>query len=583
MKRMLAVFLALVMVFSLAACGAQTPENSDNTPSSPNSSTPDNNVSDTPEVNESAPVYGGELTMMWKEINNYYEPGMMTSYGYGSVWMEGLWSIDLSSDNAYDGSFVTYDQLVGQLADNWTWDEAAGTLTVNIREDVYFHDKEPINGRQLDAEDVKYSYDRLTGLGSGFTEPLALETDWASGLYMLEEVTVDGDFTVVFHFKEENRNEVALNDLITCAVLITSHEWDECPQTWEYAYGTGPYILTGSEIGVTLEFTKNENYYGYDERYPENKLPYLDSITFIEVNDSSNRLAQFISGDLEWLCSTSNVLSTSEIAQLTAAMKSDSYVVWNYGMGRPYGILLRNDTEPFNDVRVRAALQMAIPMEDIHAGYFMYDYEMEIPGLWNPSLTDYKWTWSDEVAAEYEYNPERAKELLTEAGYPNGFEFEVVVCSIVTDVDVYVLAASYLAQIGVTMNITTVGDIMEMISINTDPTETRAMNTTFGGFETLASMTLITSSTGSNYGLRHNNQEFEDLIIAYNNATSMSARAEAAQKLDEIFVTNHWVISTGGIQNYQEFISSSVQGYQGTRIVANNWAGHILSHVWKEA
>lgn len=162
MKRMLAVFLALVMVFSLAACGAQTPENSDNTPSSPNSSTPDNNVSDTPEVNESAPVYGGELTMMWKEINNYYEPGMMTSYGYGSVWMEGLWSIDLSSDNAYDGSFVTYDQLVGQLADNWTWDEAAGTLTVNIREDVYFHDKEPINGRQLVAEDVKYSYDRLT-------------------------------------------------------------------------------------------------------------------------------------------------------------------------------------------------------------------------------------------------------------------------------------------------------------------------------------------------------------------------------------------------------------------------------------
>jgi ABC-type transport system substrate-binding protein len=255
-----------------------------------------------------------------------------------------------------------------------------------------------------------------------------------------------------------------------------------------------------------------------------------------------------------------------------------------YEVGRPYGITLRNDVEPFSDVRVREAIQMAIPLEKIHEGYFMYDYDMTIPGLWTPSLTDYQWEQTAEELSHFEYNPEKAKELLAEAGYPDGFSFDIVVCTLVTDVDLYVLAASYLAEVGITMNVTTVGDIMEMISINTSPTEERPMNTTYGGAETVNAAIMIYSERyGSNYGLRHHNDEFEDAIDAYNAATTVAQRVEAAQKMDELFVTNHWVITLGGMQDYKEFVSSAVQGYQGTRIVTNNWAGHVVSHVWKTA
>ena len=559
-KRILALLLALVMVLSMSMVAYAAEGEAD-----------------------AEPVYGGTLSMYWREIENYYDPAMLTTYGYGSFWMEPLWTIDLSSDNPYSGSYVTYDQLMGQIADSWEWDEDAGTLTVNIRDDVFFHDKEPVNGRQLVAEDVKYTYDRVLATGSGFDEPVETENNWRAELYMVESVETDGDYTVIFQFSGDNHNEIALNDFMICPLNITSHEWDESPKTWEYAYGTGPFVLTGTEIGTTLEFTKNENYYDYDERYPENKLPYLDAVKLTQIDDSSNRLAQFLSGNIEWLSHTSNVLSTAEIAQLQSSMDESRYNTYVYPSGRPFGMTLRNDVEPFSDIRVRQALQMAINLEEIHQGYLMFDYDMLIPGLWTPSLSDFVWEQPDDVKAEFEYNPERAKELLAEAGYPDGFEFDCVVCSIISDVDLYVLVSTYLAQIGVTMNVVTVGDIMEMIQANTDPAEERAMNTTYGGAETVNAAVMIYSETGSNYGLRHHSQEFEDAIAAYQTATTMEERVEAAQKMDELFVTNHWALCLGGVQNYYEFTSSAVQGYQGTRITTNNWVGPVVSHVWKTA
>ena len=302
-----------------------------------------------------------------------------------------------------------------------------------------------------------------------------------------------------------------------------------------------------------------------------------------QIDDTSNRLAQFLSGNIEWLSHTSTVLSTAEIAQLQASMDESRYNTYVYPSGRPYGMTLRNDVEPFSDIRVREALQLAINMQEIHQGYLMFDYDMLIPGLWTPALTDFIWEQPDDVKAEFEYNPERAKELLAEAGYPDGFEFDCVVCTLISDVDLYVLVSTYLAQIGVTMNVVTVGDIMEMIQANTNPEEERAMNTTYGGAETVNAAVMIYSETGSNYGLRHHCQEFEDAIAAYQTATTMEERVEAAQKMDELFVTGHWALCLGGVQNYYEFTSSAIQGYQGTRITTNNWVGPVVSHVWKSA
>jgi ABC-type transport system substrate-binding protein len=584
MRRLLAMILALAMAFSLVACGSKDATTGDDASASASQTTDsDANQTGTDDTQADAPVYGGSLTMYWGEIENYYDPAMMTGYGYSSFYLEPLWTIDLSSDNEYDGSYVTYDQLIGQIADTWSWDEDSGVMTVTIRDDIYFQDKEPINGRQLVAEDVKYSYDRLLGTGSGWDTPLETEYNWQSNLYMIDSITTDGDYTVLFQFGDDYHNEIAMNDFMICFVNITSHEWDECPQTWEYAYGTGPYILTGTEIGTTLEFTRNDNYYDEDERYPGNKLPYLDSVTLVEIGDSSAILSQFISGQVEWLSRSSAILSAAEMKQLSDSMDASKYVTYEYAVGSPAGIMLRNDVEPFSDVRVREAIQMSIPIEEIHTGYYMNDYDLIIPGLFNPTLTDYQYTKTAEEESHFEYNPEKAKELLAEAGYPDGFEFDIVVCTVLQDVDLYLLVQSYLAQVGIVMNVVTVGDIMEMISVTTSATDNRPMASTYGGAEGVSVLGITLSSSGSNYGVRHNCQEFEDLIVEAQQATTMEARAEAAQKLDELYVTNHWLICLGGLRVYTEYVSSAIQGYQGTRITTNNWGGNVVAHVWKSA
>ncbi len=79
-------------------------------------------------------------------------------------------------------------------------------------------------------------------------------------------------------------SEVSLSEFIIAQVNITGPEWDTLTDDqkldWHYACGTGPYILTEYVADNHYTFAKNENYYDYDERYPENKLPYLDTIKY---------------------------------------------------------------------------------------------------------------------------------------------------------------------------------------------------------------------------------------------------------------------------------------------------------------
>lgn len=177
----------------------------------------------------STPTYGGTMTMYYHEFYNYYDPAMPTSYSY-AFWLEGLWAMDWDSDYAYNNDYWTYENVDGQIADTWEIAEDYSSLTVHLREDVYFQSKEDaqydiFGGRQLMASDVKYTYDRILGLGSGWDEPVECEMNWPSELYMVESVETDGDFTVIFHFN--TTTEVALNTFMTTVVNITGPEWDE--------------------------------------------------------------------------------------------------------------------------------------------------------------------------------------------------------------------------------------------------------------------------------------------------------------------------------------------------------------------
>ena len=377
MKRTIALLLSVLMALSLlAGCGGSASEPA--APAAEESGAAAPAAENAPEAEPVAaepgePVYGGSATLYYSDFNTVFDPAMGEQYTY-SLWLEYLFTMDWEADD--DGLFknnnFTLDTAQGQIAKEWTWDPDTCDFTVTIRDDIYFQEKAPeydiFHARNLTAADVKYSYDRVIGIGSGFDADnyVVIDGDWRNRLLgdldpnfsasgepsgesseePAEEapaeapdrdfIEVIDDYTLVFHMA--SASEIALSDFIIAQVNITGPEWDtltdEQKLDWHYACGTGPYILTDYVADNHYTFTKNENYYDYDERYPENKLPYLDTITLQKYGDSTSVLSDFFAGKLDYVSQYAN-LSDSEITQLTAnaAVQKYSYPYQAAGIG----------------------------------------------------------------------------------------------------------------------------------------------------------------------------------------------------------------------------------------------------------
>ena len=152
------------------------------------------------------------------------------------------------------------------------------------------------------------------------TSPPSSQISWKEDLAFVEQVTCpDGEdgFTVVFTFAEGERTEVNVATFKTKFIKIGGPEWDTLTEdqqaSIDYACGTGPYLLTELVNGTSVTLTRNENYYGTDPRpgFEGNKLPYIDTVKFIYIADSTNIVSQFTSGSLDWFGSRNNLINDS--------------------------------------------------------------------------------------------------------------------------------------------------------------------------------------------------------------------------------------------------------------------------------
>ena len=593
MKKLAALILALCMVLSLAACGSSSGSgsaSSGGTASSTGSASSGDGSGDAAEpvaTNTSEPTYGGSMTMLYGDsLMQYFDPAMADNRTYG-LWLESLWTIDWGAEDpdSYQSNYITYDKCEGQIADTWEIADDYSSITVTIRDDVFFQDKsvaglgdyDIFGGRQLTAEDVAYSYRRLLGI-DGVTATQNAEIPWEIQLPGIDRIEVQDDTTLTFYFTDPS--EVTVNNFMVNTVNITGPEWDELTAEqmadWHYACGTGPYILTGFELDSSMDFVKSENYYDYDERYPENKLPYLDSVRLVQISDSSNIVTQFISGQLDYIGFHNDLISTSEMQQLRDTMGEGNYQEYQYN-NTPVGIGLHSNQEPFNDINVRIAMQEAIDCETIATSYYGQS-ELVLPGLW---ASDLGWSadYSDEVLATYEYNPEDAKNRLAEAGYPDGFDMTLYIRSD-SDQTLYQMAASYLAAVGINVTIETATDTSTLNAYALDNTNNYAFYTGCGGQYNVSQALGRVLPTGNEYGLFYDNPEFEELGAALNVATTMEERAEIGTQMDEIWMENHWAIYVGGCITLHDFFSSKIGGFTGERLCENNNTRTILARIW---
>ena len=144
---------------------------------------------------------------------------------------------------------------------------------------------------ELTADDIKFTFDRLLALGD-FTEAgpgagLNLQT------YNVESVEATDKYTVVFKLKSLILN--ALKNILTyhytyiLAPEVVEQYGDV--RDWRNVVGTGPFELTDYVEGSSITFTKNPNYWGYDEKYPENRLPYVDELRALILKEKATILA----------------------------------------------------------------------------------------------------------------------------------------------------------------------------------------------------------------------------------------------------------------------------------------------------
>jgi peptide/nickel transport system substrate-binding protein len=209
--------------------------------------------------------------------------------------------------------------------------------------------------------------------------------------------------------------------------------------------GTGPFIVTDYVSGSSITFEKNPNYWNNDPLFPENRLPYLDSVKALIIPDRSTYIAAFRAGKLDiahfrWLEEVEPLRGVPGIVEVPFLDNS------------PWSVSLKTDDPalPTYDLNVRRALSLAVNRQEVLETLFKGEATlMPFPGRY-PELMGIYTPFEELTEAakySYRYDPEEAKQLLAEAGYPNGFKIEIL-----TDPgnqEMAAVIAGYWAQIGV--------------------------------------------------------------------------------------------------------------------------------------
>lgn len=598
MKRLAALGLAMMMALSLAACGGSGgSDGSGDAGAGSQTGTISSADAQNDFVEEAdGPVKGGTFTTYWSEFYNEFDASVNDNRNFVDLYAESLWQIDWSKreENGYKIAYININYITGNLAESWEIADDYKSLTVHLRDGVNFADKTAVGideqydiygGRALTAADVKYSYDRVLGL-DGVEKVTMDQTDWSGALKMLDSVEAPDDQTVVFNFNTDN--ELQVQNFMCVMLNICGPEWDalsdEQKTDWHYAGGTGAFILTDYVNDNTMTFVANPNYWQTDENGVQ--LPYLGEIKLVHMADTDTMLSSFIAGDLDALVANNVLIDQDQASQLDSGMGKDAYRQILFTNDAPAVCLKLGDNpvEALTSLEVREAMQYAIDQDAIST-FQGYNYENnEQKGLTlfhqDTALSNLD-TMPEELIESYTtYDPEKAKQLLADAGYADGFEFDVYLFQ-AQPIESFQLAAEYLAAVGITMNINVCSTPPEMTAHGADRTDPASMYGSVGT-DKVSSISAVIRSDGPMNNVYADNEETDAAADAYAAATTLDEQIDAANNLSNLYLGQHYYLRVSHAQQFFNYMNTRVHGWNGEKWTQYYFAGDILSRIWVE-
>jgi len=292
------------------------------------------------------------------------------------------------------------------------------TYEFALQEGVYFH-----NGALFTASDVKFTL--LRALESPNVFPIA-------GVIDGESITIFDDYTIRIATVEPfapllaHLAHTAMSILNEQAVTEAGDDYGQNP------VGTGRYIFEEWILGECITLTRNDDYFG--------ELAKIENLTIRTISEASNRLIELETGQVDIALDIipSNIERLEEHEDLVLHRKADlrtNYMGFNL------------EKEPFHDVRIRQAINYAIDVE------LIVDTILEgVGGVATGPIGLSVWGANPNLPG-YEYNPERAQELLTEAGYSEGFKTTLWIDDDATRVNIATIVSNQLAKIGIDVEI----------------------------------------------------------------------------------------------------------------------------------
>ena len=324
------------------------------------------------------PVYGGKLSIALPAEPPGLDPTSNTAavidrVVYNNVY-EGLVKIDRSG------------KVVPALAKSWDISKDGLTYIFYLRKGVKFHD-----GTDFSAADVKYTIERNIKKDTKNAHPEFFR--------VIKKMEILNDYAIKLTLGEPNFMflfNLARGD----SVIVPEGAGDNLKS---HPVGTGPFKFKEWSRGDHITLVRNKDYWNP-------KLPYLDEVTFKFIPDETTQIAALKAGDIDVV---SQILSPEVVPDIES---DPNLKVLKGGVTTGDVILaINNSRKPFNDIRVRKAISYAINRKDVIDGA-MFGYGTPIGSHMSPANPYYvDLTWL------YPYNPKKAKELLKEAGYPNGF------------------------------------------------------------------------------------------------------------------------------------------------------------------